>query len=339
MTSKERIKNILAKKPFDRIGIDFNAPHLSDFFKVKAAKLLPANINPDFFTFGKHEEILAKVPWFKGEVRYDPFGNIMGRLDDFTKGECIKGSLDDWDDLKNFEIPDFDRKYPEKIKELAKDTDKFVLASCPYGIFSLLRDTRLFENALADIVCEEDNVKLFLEKAVGRLAEIFVSLKDSGVDGIMTGDDWGIQDRTFISPDSFASVFKPYYKKLFDAAHDCGFSIFMHSCGYNYKFIPHLLEAGLDVFQYDQPSVYPEEVLAKEFGDKTVFYLPVDIQKIMPTGDEKIIREGAKHMVEVFKTMGGGALIAKDYPTWQDIAVKEEWADYARDEILKHAYL
>ena len=33
----------------------------------------------------------------------------------------------------------------------------------------------------------------------------------------------------------------------------------------------------------------------------------------------------------------GGALIAKDYPTWHDIDVKEEWAAWARDVIVAHS--
>jgi len=41
-------------------------------------------------------------------------------------------------------------------------------------------------------------------------------------------------------------------------------------------------------------------------------------------------------MVNVFKKSGGG-LIAKDYPTWEDIDVKDEWAQWARDVFTANA--
>ena len=44
-------------------------------------------------------------------------------------------------------------------------------------------------------------------------------------------------------------------------------------------------------------------------------------------------------MVDAFKTLCGGGLIAKDYPTWEDIDVKPEWADWARNVILARAEL
>ena len=64
----------------------------------------------------------------------------------------------------------------------------------------------------------------------------------------------------------------------------------------------------------------------------------LDIQKIMPTGDRKIIEEGAKHMVDAFKATGG-SLIVKDYHNWQDLNVKPEWQQWARDIVIANAKL
>jgi hypothetical protein len=100
--------------------------------------------------------------------------------------------------------------------------------------------------------------------------------------------------------------------------------------------VPELIDAGIDVFQFDQPELTGCKVWAGEFGSKAAFYCPVDIQKVMTTGDEKIIKEGALYMTEQFKKCGG-SLIAMDYGNWQDLNVLPEWQQWARDVIIANA--
>ena len=150
------------------------------------------------------------------------------------------------------------------------------------------------------------------------------------------GDDWGTQDRTFISPESFRTLFKPAYKKVADAAHEAGMKVFLHSCGYIYDFIEDFIDAGIDVFQFDQPDAYPAEVLAGEFAHRVSFHSPVDIQKVLPTGDRELIESRARAMCDLFREAGGG-WIAKDYPTYRDIGVEGEWAKWAQTVITENS--
>ena len=338
MTSKELIQRTVAHKETPRIGWDFLAPYPSDIQFVGAAFWVRKSPYPDaYYSFDMHDEIKAMVPQFGGEVKLDDFGNVYGRLNGMTKGECIKGFLDDWEKLSSFHLPQIDTGHPERLAAEIAGIDKYVIAGLPLSIFSNLRDVRLMDNALMDTLIEQEYVRAFLDLILERMEEICASIAGKGVNAVMLADDWGVQDRTFIGPDTFCALFKPAYKRLCDAAHNAGLRVVMHSCGYNYAFIPHLIEAGIDVFQFDQPSVYPEECLAREFGARAAFYLPVDIQKTMPTGDRKLIEESAIHMVTVFKDACRGSLIAKDYPAWGDIGVKDEWAAWARDVILQHS--
>ena len=93
-----------------------------------------------------------------------------------------------------------------------------------------------------------------------------------------------------------------------------------------------LIDAGIDVFQFDQPDAYPAEVLAAEFAPRVTFHSPVDIQKILPTGDRELIERRAKEMCELFRAAGGG-WIAKDYPSYGDIGVDPAWAKWAQNVI------
>ena len=163
MTSREIITRVVGHRDAPRIGFDFLAPHANDF--CGAAMSVFQNDYKQYSEWGTYPEILAKVPGFQGEVRVDHVGNILGRFNGKTKGECIRGALDSWDNLENFEFPKFDEQYSEWLKKNPfHDHDKFVIGHAPVAIFSTLRDTRLMTNALMDTVLEPENVEIFLEK-------------------------------------------------------------------------------------------------------------------------------------------------------------------------------
>lgn len=340
MTGKEIIYRVIEYNHPPRIGFDFNYPHEKDIHWQGACRLKESEQFLTYKDWGTYPELLEKVPDFKGEVHYDIFGNIVGRLEGKTKGECVKGVLqDDWELLDSFRLPELDLSYYDEVAaQNLKEKDQFVLGSMPFAVFSTLRDARLMDNALMDTVLEPEHVQRFLELIQERILEVVEHCAEVGFDALIIYDDWGMQHATFISPDTFRELFKPVYKAVADALHAHGMKLFVHSCGNVYDFMEDFIDAGVDVMQFDQPELSGSEVLARDFGGRIAFHCPVDIQKIMATGDREKIEAGAVHMVESFRKLGGG-LIAKDYPTWYDIDVKEEWADWARNEILSRAAL
>ena len=333
MTSKEIIKRIVAHDAPPRIGFDF--ADCSDMAFVGSRRLINIPENP-YDGWGKYPELEA-LTGFHGETRRDYYGNIYGRFDGKTKGECIRGSIQDWDDYV-FPLPEFDPDYGETLKGMNLAAHpKFVVA---YGnsLFSTLRDARLMSNALMDTVEFPETVAEFVDRLADYEVSVIRSIAGCGVDGWMMGDDLGMQETTFISPACFHDLFKPAYKKLADAAHEAGMTMIMHSCGYNYGLMEDLIDAGIDVFQFDQPDAYPSEVLAKEFAHRVTFYSPVDIQKVLPTGDRAFIESRTREMCELFREAGGG-WIAKDYPTYHDIGVALEWAKWAETVIVENCRL
>ena len=333
MTSKEIIKRLIAHDEPPRFGYDFKS--VSDFKFCASRAYIDLPPNP-YNAWGNYPELSLKSG-FKGETRMDVYGNIYGRFEGKTKGECVRGVIQDWEDYEYY-IPKLDPTFRERVQKQCFDScDRFVVAS-GYSIFSALRDARLMPNALADTILDPEAVTAFIDRITAHEVEAIKIIAGSGIDGWMFADDWGTQERTFISPESFRELFKPAYKRLADAAHEAGMKVIMHSCGYNYSFMEDLLDAGVDVFQFDQPDAYPTEVLAKEFAHRAVFYSPVDIQKVLPTGDRELIESRALEMCRLFREAGGG-WIAKDYPAYGDIGVNEEWAKWASDVIVQNSKL
>ena len=332
MTSREIIRRVIEHDNPPRIGLDFLAGYPRDISRVEA----PWPSHPDraaFGAWGRHPELLAQVGGFSGDVRMTPFGDIYGRLEGKTKGECLKGALTGgWELLDSYEFPDIGM--PDDARVFNRDM--FLLTGFPCAVFSSLRDARLMANALADTLLEPNNVLRYLERMVELNLKAIGIAADRGVHGMAMADDLGTQHATFMSPASFRELFIPAYKVLADAIHARGMKFFLHSCGFVAPLIPDLIDAGVDVFQFDQPELAGSDFLAAEYGRSVAFQLPVDIQKIMPTGDKRIITEGAVRMVEAFKKCGG-SLIAMDYCAWHDLQVEPEWQIWAREAIIANA--
>ena len=339
MNSKELIRRIVEHDCPPRIGFDFQGDNPCDIMQVPAA-VLNRPEGGNLQEWGRNPVLAAQVPRFSGELMMTPMGDIFGRFNQKTKGECIKGALQDgWEQFDGFVFPVIDEAKDREFERAGwAASDKFILAGLPIAVWSPLRDSRHIDQALMDTLLETEYVESFLEKTTDLAVEIIRRAHKNGAGGIMIWDDLGTQKDLFFSPDTFKTLFKPYYKKLADELHSRGMKFFMHCCGNVYKIVAELIDAGIDVFQFDQPELTGSKIWAEEFGRKAAFYCPVDIQMIMSTGDEKAIKGGALNMVTCFKQCGG-SLIAKDYPTWEDLNVLPEWQQWARDVIIANASL
>ena len=81
-----------------------------------------------------------------------------------------------------------------------------------------------------------------------------------------------------IRPAVWREMFKPGFVDLCQTAHAHGVHVFMHSCGKITDIIPDLIEAGIDLLQFDQPRLHGIDTLAR-FRGQITFWCPVDIKR------------------------------------------------------------
>lgn len=339
MTSKERISAIWNRKPHDRLGWDFLDPAHQDIFYVPE----PVFTRPgaeETAQWGRYPGLLEKVPGFRGEVRMDEYGNIYGRLQGKTKGECVYGALQDgWEQLDRYTFPTFDcGEYVQTIRQSSAGAEgKYLMAAIP-GLFSNLRDVRLLANALMDTIEEPEAIEDYLDRLFVFTCSVLDAHQQAGTDGVILFDDWGTQNAPLINPRSFDKLFRPAYARLADACHARGLDLIVHSCGMVYPLVPAFVDAGVNAMQFDQPELTGSDVWAREFGDRIAFYCPVDIQKVLSTGDRAYIEQTAAAMCDAFRANGGN-LVAKDYPTPWDIDISMDCVRWAMDTIAAHSEL
>ncbi len=292
------------------------------------------------FDRGRINDMLAAHPipygytqkrWLQGKKEYydDEWGNLWVRMvDGSVKGEIFKPAIVDWSQLDNLQPPDYSHPNcaADMMRLFSQPTEKFKIAVIGGWVFDNARYLRKMEIYFADMAQYPDELQR-MHTIVANVYEQKIHLAGkAGADGIMIGEDMGTQTGLLFSPKMFRFYFKEMYSRLFAIAHDYGMKVLMHSCGQNWSIVPDLLDAGVDVFQFDQPGLYDMPRLAALLRErKAALWSPVDIQKVLPTGDRLKIEEFAQQMVSLF----GGGLIVKNYPDLHGIGVKEEWDDWA----------
>ena len=289
---------------------------------VKPADIINSNIEQTgapragfSFSDGRHNDFIncelsprayTQKRWTEGKIEYydDEWGNLWVRMvGGSVKGEIHRQAVRDWSQLRNLVPPAYsDPGCSKKMVELfSMPTGKFKLAGIGGWIFYNARYLRKLEIYLADLALYPDEIHQ-MNQIVASVYEQKIHLAGkAGADGIMIGEDLGTKTGLLFSPDMFRTFFKSMYSEFLDIAHEYGMKVFLHSCGYNREIIPDLMDAGIDVFQFDQPALYDmPELAALMKKRKTSLWSPVDIQKILPTGDRTLIERAAKEMYNLF---------------------------------------
>lgn len=159
----------------------------------------------------------------------------------------------------------------------------------------------------------QDYIHQIFEKqtdiALVNLEKLLPILKDVVEVIFICGTDFGTQASTFCSPETFKSLYLPYYKKINAWIHQhTTWKTFKHSCGAVRTLIPYFIEAGFDILnpvQCSAANMHPRE-LKQEFGDHLVFWGGgVDTQKTLPFGTPEEVYQEVLERCEIFSKNGG----------------------------------
>ena len=266
--------------------------------------------------------------------RTDEWGNQWARVDDTSKGEVVAGVLDDLDDLDSYVFPDYSRPedYESVRRTREENPDSWLSGGLPGFAFNIARKMRRLDHYLMDLLLERDRVRELHDRIDAVLEHMIRNYAAVGVDGVMLVEDWGTQRQTLISPQLWNEEFRPRFEHLCGLAHGLGLKVFMHSCGQIGPIVPGLVEAGIDLLQFDQPGLHGIENLARhQERGKITFWCPVDIQTTLQTEDEGSIRAEARELLDRL-WQGRGGFIAGYYSDNASIGLDPKWQAHACDE-------
>jgi len=143
-----------------------------------------------------------------------------------------------------------------------------------------------------------ENLKLLFKVIGNRIDVVFVC-----------GTDFGTQNSTFCSPETYDRMWLPYYKKVNNWIHqNTNWKTFKHSCGAVEPLMSHFIESGFDIInpvQINASGMDPRK-LKKEYGDKIVFWGGgVDTQGVFAFGTPAQVKEQVKNQCGILNNSGG----------------------------------
>lgn len=159
----------------------------------------------------------------------------------------------------------------------------------------------------------EDFVKEIFDRQTDIAVEnlkLFHSVIGNKIDVVFTcGTDFGTQNSTFCSPETYDRVWMPYYKKVNDWIHqNTNWKTFKHSCGAVEPFLNHFIESGFDIInpvQINASGMDPRK-LKKDYGDRLIFWGGgVDTQGVFAFGTAAQVKEQVKSQCEILNNNGG----------------------------------
>jgi uroporphyrinogen decarboxylase len=318
MTSREIVTRTLNFESPKRVARSF--PWDSDFcFATATAE-----------TYATDWEEVGVSSW----ERFDEWGNTWARIDPTSKGEVVKGVLDDIKASEGYEFPDYSKvsDYAVVTETRNSNPDKWIVGEMPGFTFNVARKMRKLEQYLMELLSEEERMRELHDRIDKVLEDMIRNYAASGADCVFFPEDWGTQLNTFISPQLWRREFFPRFENLCGIAHALDIKVFMHSCGMIESIVPGLLEAGIDVLQFDQPDLHGIDTLAAyQEKQKITFWCPVDIQQTLQTRDEGVIRAKVREMLDKL-WQGRGGFIAGFYDDNPSIGLEPKWQEIASDE-------
>lgn len=324
MTKKDRVKDTISHKETDFI------PFQIDFLSAAEKKLKnhfgEADLNevignhiamfePSYYSIFKTEDLADNK--FR-----DAFGAIWELKPNEDIGTVIENPLKEAT-LKGYQFPDPDKvmELEEIPKFIEKNKDKFVVGAIGFSLYERAWILRGIEPILSDFLMNPSFVEDLFDKIIEFNLVITKRLCQFPIDAFHFGDDWGQQHGLIFGPDFWRKIFKKRLKILYDAVHQAGLPVSIHSCGDITEIIPDLIEIGVNMITPLQAEAMDFNFLKREYGKYLTFWGGVSTQKTLPYGTPDDVRMEIRERIKVLGK-GGGYILAPSHELQGDIPLE-----------------
>jgi hypothetical protein len=285
--------------------------------------LFPGGFN---YTYNSNGDILM---YPEGDTTVAPSG-IMPKTGYFFDAIDRQKPIDDStlkveDNLEEFgHITEPELAYWRNQMSLLRNNSKAVIASLggtALGDIALVpainlknpKGIRGVEEWYISTLIREDFIKELYDRQTDIAIEnlkLLYEVIGSKIDAVFTcGTDFGTQNSTFCSTETYDRIWLPYYKKVNDWIHqNTNWKTFKHSCGAVEPLMSHFIESGFDIInpvQINASGMDPRK-LKEKYGDKLVFWGGgVDTQGAFAFGTPAQVKEQVKSQCDILNKDGG----------------------------------
>jgi uroporphyrinogen decarboxylase len=224
----------------------------------------------------------------------------------------IVTTLDDWETyLENYQPLIRADSFGKNAAEIVRaNADKYITMNIWRTFYERMYMLHGMEELWMDLAEENElflrllrDLKDFTIRAIQEAAK-------TGVDCVYLADDWGMQDRLQISPESWKKYFKPAYADMIDTIHGFGMDAWMHSCGCIDRIVPEFIDIHLDVIGNLQTAAVDLRTLSEHYRGKITFFGGLDVQTNLTAGTPDSIRREVADITAMFTPHEGRYIYA-----------------------------
>lgn len=324
MTDRENVISLYRRKGFERVPVEFDlCPSLVDEFekrygskdyqdhfgiacrKIDDVRLNDTSTDKYLKYYSPALKPGSHVDWYG--VAHEPGSEEAMHM---TYMRCPLRGIDSLDEVKEYPFPDF---YSAETSHQAGQVEALhargfaAVGPAEATIWENAWYLRGMEDLMVDMLSDDPIAEFILDKTLELNTFRAVQFAQAGCDIIRFGDDIGMQSRIMMSEDMYTTWIKPRLKKLIASvkAVNPDIVILYHSCGYVEPFIPHLIEAGIEVLNPVQPECMDFAKIHSEFGDVLSFNGTIGTQSTMPFGTPEDVRREVYNNLEIAGSKGG----------------------------------
>jgi len=197
-------------------------------------------------------------------------------------------------------------RYAKEAERIFKDTEYYTMYIGYGAYFSHDIDWMLKTVTAPEEIIEENER---IHKMQIRSVQKVIDLMGNYIQAVAINSDLGTQIGPLCNPSVYDDLCAPYVKKFCDYVHqNSDLKVFMHSCGSIRRFLPTLVECGVDIFnpvQIMASEMDPAE-LKKEFGEKVTFWGGCcNTQHVLNSDNPEDVAQNVRELVNIFKPGGG----------------------------------
>ena len=340
MTARERVKNLLERKPVDRASFlesiwGETVQRWQREGHVKEGEDLGRHFNMEIQSAGwliSEGNLDAKSVVVEEDAETKLVKNRNGAFLRWWKNksgtpEHVAFTVKDratWDEhIVPYLKPErrrVDFEGYRKVKKNAAERGNF-FCWAGVNVFEQMHPVCGHENMLAGMGLDPDWVKdmtaRFADLTIGMWEMLFA--EEGLPDGIFFYEDMGFKEKPFMSPAMYRELIQPEHKRTIDWAHERGLRVVMHSCGFVEPLVPGMIEAGIDMLQAMEVKAGMDMLrLNKLYGHKIGFMGNIDIREVISNDRKRIDAELKKKILPLIASKTP-YILSSDHSTPPDV--------------------
>jgi len=338
VTSRERIRRIIAREPVDRCGFWLGNPHADTlpiyyrYFSVSSLEELHRALGSDL-RWLTPQELTSTYQHPKGHGIFDIW-KYQASL-----GE--RGPLADCETINDIEQaytwPMLEYLHFDECLGLLRNAGEVYRASgfwCPF--FHDVANLFGFEELLIKMYTHPGLVEAVFERVCTFYLDantLFFQEAGDEVDGFFFGNDLGTQRGLMVSPAQLEKFVFPWIRRFAAQAHESGYQVLLHSCGSVHDILRGFVDAGVQCLHPLQALACDmnAETLARDVKGRIAFFGGIDTQNLLVHGTTDEVRADVRRVM----TLLGPHIIVS--PSHEALLPNVSAANVAAmaDEVLK----